>query len=83
LLVFSFQFSVFGFEASDLSFRISDLAAANKIGIVFLDIFGGRIARVWAPRMGSTAAIRRQQFDATARPSWGVDRALGPGDRIA
>ncbi len=44
------------------------LAVTNNIDIVFLDKFGDRIARVWPPRMGSTAAIRRRQLEAATAP---------------
>jgi CRISPR-associated protein Cas1 len=44
------------------------LATQNNIDIVFLDKFGDPIARVWPPRMGSTAAIRRRQLEAAAAP---------------
>ena len=39
------------------------LAVAHNIDIVFLDKFGDPYARVWPPRMGSTAAIRRRQLE--------------------
>jgi CRISPR-associated protein Cas1 len=51
-----------------LSSDVVALATANNIDIVFLDKFGDPIARVWPPRMGSTAAIRRRQFEAEAAP---------------
>jgi CRISPR-associated protein Cas1 len=41
-----------------------ELAIANNIDVVFLNKFGEPIARVWPPRMGSTAAIRRRQLEA-------------------
>jgi len=44
------------------------LAVTNNIDIVFLDKFGDPIARVWPPRMGSTAAIRRRQLEAAMAP---------------
>src|SRR4029077_7433498 len=44
------------------------LARTHNIGLVFLDKFGDPIARVWSPRMGSTAAIRRRQLEAEAGP---------------
>jgi CRISPR-associated protein Cas1 len=59
------------------------VAVANDIDIVFLDKFGELIARVSPPRMGSTAAIRRQQLKATVCLRWGVDRIPRLGDRIA
>jgi CRISPR-associated protein Cas1 len=40
------------------------LAVANKIDLVFLERTGEPIARIWPPRMGSTAAIRRRQLEA-------------------
>lgn len=42
------------------------LAIEHNIDVVFLDKFGAPIARVWPPRMGSTAAIRRRQLEAGA-----------------
>jgi CRISP-associated protein Cas1 len=44
------------------------LAVEHNIDIVFLDRFGQPVARVWPPRMGSTAAIRRRQLEAAAAP---------------
>ena len=44
------------------------LAVSHNIDLVFLDKFGDPIARVWPPRMGSTAAIRRRQLEAEAGP---------------
>ncbi len=41
------------------------LAIAHNIDVIFMDKFGEPIARVWPPRMGSTAAIRRRQLEAT------------------
>jgi CRISP-associated protein Cas1 len=38
------------------------LAVTHNIDIIFLDKFGDPYARVWPPRMGSTAAIRRRQL---------------------
>lgn len=39
------------------------LAIAHNIDIVFLEKNGTPIARIWPPRMGSTAAIRRRQLE--------------------
>jgi CRISP-associated protein Cas1 len=44
------------------------LAVANKVDIVFLEKTGDPIARIWPPRMGSTAAIRRRQLEAAQGP---------------
>lgn len=44
------------------------LAIAHNIDIVFLEKTGEPIARVWPPRMGSTAAVRRRQLEAAAGP---------------
>ena len=44
------------------------LAVANNIDVVFLDKFGEPVARVWPPRMGSTATIRRRQLEAEQGP---------------
>ena len=44
------------------------LAVAHNIDIVFLDKFGDPYARVWPPRMGSTAAIRRRQLETAEGP---------------
>ena len=44
------------------------LAIEHNIDIVFLDKFGEPLARIWPPRMGSTAAIRRRQLEAAAGP---------------
>ncbi len=44
------------------------LAIEHNIDFVFLDKFGQPVARVWPPRMGSTAAIRRRQLEAAAAP---------------
>ena len=51
-----------------LSSDVVALATVNNIDIVFLDKFGDPIARVWPPRMGSTAAIRRRQLEAASAP---------------
>jgi CRISPR-associated protein Cas1 len=39
------------------------LAVAHQIDIVFLEKTGDPVARIWPPRMGSTAAIRRRQLE--------------------
>lgn len=39
------------------------LAVSHNIDIVFLEKTGEPIARIWPPRMGSTAAIRRRQLE--------------------
>ena len=44
------------------------LAVAHNVDIVFLDKFGDPFARVWPPRMGSTAAIRRRQLETAEGP---------------
>jgi CRISPR-associated protein Cas1 len=44
------------------------LAIQHNIDVVFLDKTGEPIARVWPPRMGSTAAIRRRQLEAASGP---------------
>ena len=44
------------------------LAVAHNIDIIFLDKFGDPYARVWPPRMGSTAAIRRRQLETAEGP---------------
>jgi CRISP-associated protein Cas1 len=44
------------------------LAVEHNIDLVFLDKFGDPYARVWPPRMGSTAAIRRRQLETAAGP---------------
>src|SRR3954454_5704371 len=44
------------------------LAVANKVDIVFLEKTGDPIARIWPPRVGSTAAIRRRQLEAAQGP---------------
>jgi len=40
------------------------LALEHNIDIIFLDHFGDPIGRVWFPKMGSTALIRRKQLEA-------------------
>lgn len=42
------------------------LAIEHNIDVIFLDKFGAPLARIWPPRMGSTAAIRRRQLEAGA-----------------
>jgi len=44
------------------------LAVAYNIDIVFLEKTGEPVARVWPPRMGSTAAIRRRQLEVATGP---------------
>ena len=44
------------------------LAVAHNIDIIFMDKFGDPYARVWPPRMGSTAAIRRRQLETAEDP---------------
>ena len=44
------------------------LAIQHNIDVIFLDKSGEPIARVWPPRMGSTAAIRRRQLEAASGP---------------
>ena len=39
------------------------LAIENNIDIVFLDEFGNPFARIWHPKVGSTAEIRRKQLE--------------------
>jgi CRISP-associated protein Cas1 len=51
-----------------LSSDVVDLAVSHNIDLVFLNKFGDPIARVWPPRMGSTAAIRRRQLEAADGP---------------
>jgi CRISP-associated protein Cas1 len=51
-----------------VSSDVLDLAIANNIDVVFLDKFGDPIARVWPPRMGSTAVIRRRQLETADGP---------------
>lgn len=41
-----------------------ELATQNNVDIVFLDSKGSPTARVWQPRLGSTATIRRRQLEA-------------------
>ena len=51
--------------------RLSNQALAiieHNIDVVFLDKGGEPFARVWPPRMGSTAAVRRRQLEAAAGP---------------
>ena len=42
------------------------LAIEHNIDMIFLNKFGEPFARVWPPRMGSTAAIRRRQLEVAA-----------------
>ncbi len=44
------------------------LAVAHNIDIVFLEKTGEPVARIWPPRMGSTAAIRRRQLEVAEGP---------------
>jgi CRISP-associated protein Cas1 len=44
------------------------LAIQHNIDVVFVDRNGEPIARVWPPRMGSTAAIRRRQLEVASGP---------------
>lgn len=44
------------------------LAVAHNIDIVFLEKSGGLVARIWPPRMGLTAAIRRRQLEVAEGP---------------
>ena len=44
------------------------LALSYNIDMVFLDRSGEPIGRVWPPRMGSTAAIRRRQLEVATGP---------------
>lgn len=41
------------------------LALEHKIDVIFLDKYGDPIGRVWFSKMGSTAAIRRRQLQAS------------------
>ncbi len=52
------------------------LAIAHNIDVVFLEKSGDPVARVWPPKMGSTAAIRRRQLEIAAG-SEGLDVARG------
>ena len=54
--------------AVHLSSDVLVLAVSHNIDVVFLDKFGDPYARVWPPRMGSTAAIRRRQLEAAGGP---------------
>lgn len=42
------------------------LAVDNNIDVIFLDRYGDPFGRVWHCKMGSTAAIRRQQIEAAS-----------------
>jgi CRISPR-associated protein Cas1 len=46
-----------------LSTDAIELASAHNVDLVFLDLHGDPFARVWQPKMGSTAAIRRRQVE--------------------
>ena len=59
-----------------LSTDALQLAAANNVDVVFLDKFGEPYGRFWQNRMGSTAAIRRRQFEAAEGPE-GLDLVRG------
>ena len=52
------------------------LALERNIDVVFLNKFGDPIGRVWQPRLGSTAAIRRAQLRLSMGPD-GAALALG------
>ncbi len=54
--------------AVHLSSDVIVLAIAHNIDVIFLDKFGDPYARVWPPRMGSTAAIRRRQLETAEGP---------------
>ncbi len=41
-----------------------ELAVENDIDIIFLNYFGNPYGRVWRPKLGSTALIRRRQLEA-------------------
>jgi len=60
--------SILAATAIQISSDAVVLAIQYNIDIVFLDKFGAPIARVWPPRMGSTAAIRRRQLEVAAGP---------------
>ena len=49
-------------------------AIFNNIDIVFLDDFGEPYARIWHPRLGSTALIRRRQLELSLTDT-GLDMA--------
>jgi CRISPR-associated protein Cas1 len=51
-----------------LSSDAIELASAHNIDLVFLDQHGDPFARVWQPKMGSTAAIRRRQVEVADGP---------------
>jgi CRISPR/Cas system-associated endonuclease Cas1 len=42
-------------------------ALEHNIDIIFLDSFGDPLGRVWFSKMGSTALIRRKQFEGRSR----------------
>ena len=46
------------------------LALEHNIDIIFLDIYGDPMGRIWFSKMGSTALIRRRQLEA-------MDNSLG------
>ena len=47
-----------------LTSNVIELATQSNIDMVFLDSKGSPTARVWQPRLGSTATIRRRQLEA-------------------
>jgi len=49
--------------AATLSTDVIQAALEHNIDIVFLDVHGDPIGRVWHVRLGSTAAIRRRQLE--------------------
>jgi CRISPR-associated protein Cas1 len=51
-----------------LSTDAIELASAHNIDLVFLDRHGDPFARIWQPKMGSTAAIRRRQVEVADGP---------------
>jgi CRISPR-associated protein Cas1 len=51
-----------------LSTDAIELASAHNVDLVFLDLHGDPFARVWQPKMGSTAAIRRRQVEVADGP---------------
>ncbi|MBI2567495.1 MAG: CRISPR-associated endonuclease Cas1 [Candidatus Schekmanbacteria bacterium] len=45
-----------------------ELASQHNIDVIFLDKYGDPYGRVWLPRLGSTAAIRRRQIEIAREP---------------
>jgi len=46
-----------------------ELAIEHNIDFIFLDKHGDPYARIWRPKMGSTAAIRRKQLELSETPA--------------